>query len=194
MKKETYLPIFQGFYGTLFESDHLEEQAIENLNEDRAENKLKPVEWDDVEFDYQDYMHHASLECCGAIERQLQYIDKSIVIEFQKIVSPREYNFTNDSIDIEVTIDNYNIILKYVEDNKEAFNAYIKECYTSYDGFTSFVTNNPVEWLNEFKTGVKEEHKLGSLLNFILINEEYDSSQLYDDCNDLYIGITKVKV
>ena len=49
---KTHLPIYNGNYGTIWEDAPNEEYEVEYINELRAEKNLKPIEFDDIEFDY----------------------------------------------------------------------------------------------------------------------------------------------
>ena len=178
MKKiESYLPIFPGFYNTLFECD-CEESEIE-------EGKT----YDDYDFDYADYHKRVAERCVEAIENELK--DFNIKVEFQDLISPRFYNFSNDSINVEYTLENnsFDLVLDYLNENKEEFKTYIKERYTSYDGFSSFYSNDADVWLNEYlKDDKKQAHAFGAVLDFILFNEEYTSENLYGDvCDEMYV-------
>jgi hypothetical protein len=169
IKIESYLPIFNGFYNTLFEAN--EEMYIED-----------PYDYDDYEFNYKQYHLDVAKECVGAIEQELNHLGLGISIKFQALDSPKEYNFRNDRIDVEYTLgaDSLNKIHSYLLENKDAFSEYVKENYTSRSGFYSFHSNNVNEWLDNIKNGTDLDHKLGAVLNFILQNENYTDSDLYD--------------
>jgi hypothetical protein len=168
-KIESYLPIFNGFYNTLFEAN--EEMYIEDT-----------YDYDDYEFNYKQYHLDVAKECVGAIEQELNHLGLGISIKFQALDSPREYNFRNDRIDVEYTLgaDSLNKIHSYLLENKNAFSEYVKDNYTSRSGFYSFHSNNVNEWLDNIKNGTDLDHKLGAVLNFILQNENYTDSDLYD--------------
>jgi len=55
MKIKSYLPIFQGFYETIFEpcEDHIIEE---------------PYNYDDYDFDYDEYREEMAKDCVNAIE------------------------------------------------------------------------------------------------------------------------------
>lgn len=183
---ETFLPVFTGFYNTIFEPD--DSNVIHSYNQENGTN----FGCDDFVFDYSDYYNQTAKNCCKAIEKLLK--EKNIVqsIEFQKVVSPKEYNFSNDSINIEVKI-NIDILIFFIENNKESFDAYIKENYSSCDGFTSFHSNDGDMWLESLKNDSldKPEHKFGAMLDFVcktLIDENnlqywlYCELEHYDYC------------
>jgi hypothetical protein len=106
-------------------------------------------------------------------------------------MSPKYYNFSNDSINIEIQIKDINEIIAYLQDNEEEFSKYIKERYSSSDGFISSHSNDYVDWLFALNNGEDLKHKLGSVLEFILGNEGYTTYDLYDGLNgENYIECT----
>jgi hypothetical protein len=173
---ESFLPVFNGFYGTHFEPD--EESTIES-----------PYTWDDYEFDYVGYRTNVSLACCDAIENKLNDIGiKGVTIKYQNLSSPREYNFANDSINVKYKLTDTAVkaINSYLIDNKEAFTTYIKNRYTSRDGFMSWHSNDANDWLNDKLSDKKElSHAFGAVLEFIFENEGYEAYNLYEDITDI---------
>lgn len=166
MKTKTWLPVFPGFYGTLYEPDV--EMEMERIREERADRKLSELPFDAVKFDYWTYQNEIAEKCVQFVERELEgYVKK---ISFEKISSPREYNFTNDAIHIEVETNeaNRDNIRAYLSANFEQFETYIRERYTSYDGFLSHYSNNVHDWMD--KECLQDEHKLGAILDFIIRN------------------------
>ena len=67
---ESYLPIFQGFYGTLFECDAEEVMIEEDKN------------YDDYNWDYTDYHNRVAKACVSPIQDQLNDLDLGITVEF----------------------------------------------------------------------------------------------------------------
>jgi hypothetical protein len=173
---ESYLPIFQGFYGTLFECDAEEGMIEEGKN------------YDDYKWDYTDYHNRVAKACVSPIEDQLNDLDLGITVEFQSLYSPREYNFSNDSINVVYTLesDSMDKIVAYIQENREEFDTYIKDNCTSYDGFMSFYSNSSDVWLNEY---IKREDKdmvtvFGHLLEFMLNNEEFTAIHLAEEVQE----------
>ena len=105
--------------------------------------------------------------------------------------SPREYNFDCDSCDFELKLDwdlFYQRIIAYTNNNKEEFEEYLNENYSSRDGFMSFTANNYEDWLEDFDN--KRVQEIAAVLSLI-INKEYTQEQiqedaLYDVFNDLF--------
>lgn len=162
---ESYLPIFNGFYNTHFEAD--EESCIEDGKT-----------YDDYEFNYEDYRERVATACCEAIQKELK--DLAIKVEFQTVISPKYYNFSNDSINVAYHLEenSYKNLYKYILENKEAFNSYIKDNYSSYDGFMSFHSNNADDWMMSLIEEDELKHKFGACLEFYLENEEFTIDDL----------------
>jgi hypothetical protein len=174
-KVDTWLPVFSGFYGTIWESDDNEEREIEYINEQRGKKGLDPITWDEVDWNYA--QHH--LEVSKAVTRYIAADLKALLLisemTFQELRSPREYNFTNDSINVDVVLTAGNVkkIWAYLIEHKEAFKVYLKDRYTTRSGFFSSYSNDFDAWASPVNMGatLANGHMLGSVLNFILLNE-----------------------
>jgi hypothetical protein len=192
MKIETYLPIFPGFYNTIFEAD--EGNEIYEINQCRRDKNMPEIDYDDCEWDYPEYNNSISEECTSYVEKELREIlnDKNVKVKFQKLISPKEYNFSNDSIDVEISMSKktLSVVKKYLTDNMEVFSDYIKEKYTSYDGFMSSYSNKVETWLNEYFNDIDGDgHYLGSILNFIFKNEGFGYDDMYEHIDSSYISV-----
>ena len=174
---ETYLPLFSGFYGTYWEGDDKIEQEIEHLNELRAVKGLEPIDYDACQFDYKDYEMQVVKGIAQYLERELVGFVNNITI--QGVVSPREYNFYNDSANVVITLSKGNIELinSYLSIHSTEFAAYLKERYTSCSGFISSYPNN----IEEFMEGepLEHKHKLGAILDFICECEGIEEINAY---------------
>lgn len=175
---DTWLPVFSGFYGTIWETDNDEEMEIENINEKRRENGiLQVITWDDIEWDFKGYQNQVVEGMTNAIGHELQRLGMIEGFKFQKLVSPREYNFRNDSIDVSFEISRRNVIKigAYLEKNLEAFKEYLKEKYTDGPGFFSSYQPDVTHWTGDaLGETLGHGHKLGSVLEFVLENEDKD--------------------
>lgn len=191
---ETYLPCFSGFYGSIWESDHTEEQQIEWINKLREEFGAPPIEWDDAKFDTETRESDVSRYIARCVEYDLRELGMVESIEFQSVRSSREYNFTNDSADICVafTRENRQAIYAYLEEHEEAFATFVKDRYTSRSGFMSHYPKDSTEYLREGDCRPLEHmHKAGSILEFILANDaesddrEWGYFENYEDDIDI---------
>lgn len=182
---ETFAPIFNGFYETPFgmNTDDASNELIEELSiSDNAKELLSNFLWENwidcIDEKYDDYETDVAVNICEFITNKLNEIfETSINVKFKKIISPKYYNYTNDSIDITVECDVDSFmkeLLAIIKSNMETFDVYIKEHYTSYDGFVSFYSNDCKEWLKENY----DTHEIGALIDFVL---KVKYSQIYDE-------------
>lgn len=177
-KIKTYLPIFPGFYETWYSFN--EENYLEAENQEREEKNK--IEFDDLEVDEDQYENDISIKFCEVIAKNLENFVYSI--EFENIYSPKEYNFSTDSINciIEPKTDE---IKNFINTNKGKFSEYLKKKYTSYDGFISHYSNNFDEWQKDTNNFTKyNSHNLGSILEFIHSILEIEEIDIYYNVTD----------
>jgi hypothetical protein len=181
IKVKTYLPIFSGYYGNpTWEQDEYSE--LQNINDERENNGKKPIEFDEMEFNYSAFYEELSEKITVSVESLLcDFVEK---IEFEGLVSPKFYNYSNDSINVS-TFPKKTEIMEYLDQNNDDFEHYLKDNYTSYDGFISFKPNNVAEFMEG--RPLEDEHKLGSILSFISDSQEINEYTVYDEMGDIPI-------
>ena len=124
---ETWLPVFPGFYNTIFDDTDRDQDPPEDISELINED-FEP------EYDYKQYFQDYSREITNACHNLLK--DFVYNIEFQALESPKEYNFRNDSINCVIYPRN-RAIKAYLNANFAEFEQYCKDNYTSRSGFIS---------------------------------------------------------
>lgn len=179
MKYETYLPIFSGFYNTIWEPNS--ENLEYNLNQERKANGLySSIDFNNLKIDYEEYEKDIVLNLCSLIQEELsKYI---ISIELENIYSPKEYNFANDSANIIIEVKE-NEIASFIYSHKSEFEKFLKNRYTSYDGFISHYENDFDSWEKDTKNFTDfsiDGHRLGSILDFIANIENIRENDLYE--------------
>lgn len=181
---ETYLPVFSGFYNSYYESQaySLAEMEYEYFKDIYCND----LDFDDLEFDYTSFYTECAI--CMVYEVRDELVSLGFVsdIDYQKISSPKYYNFSNDSINVSIKLNDEKItnIMNYLNENTEDFAEYLKGKYTSRDGFISSYSNSIEDWLNT--ESLEHPHKLGSILDFILENEGFEESELFFRVMDTY--------
>jgi hypothetical protein len=181
---QTYLPVFPGFYGTYFEPDEAFE--LESVNIQRQENDLEPLEYKDLDFDYEGYKNNVCEASANYIEYLLFGLNIIKKIKFEKLYSPIEYNFANDSIDVEIEFFPENLS-KYINEHFDSFKKYIKDNYTSHDGFLSYYSNDAEDWKYDTEnfTEFSDSHRLGSCLEFVCLNYYYSNEYIKESGIDI---------
>ena len=183
----SWLPVFSGFYGTIW--DQSENAYYSELEHWKGEFPELEIDEDDLEMQDEEYELCVCEGATSFIEAELVSIVPAITaIKFDKQVSPKEYNFANDVIYIDVTIDVPTFSKwfgDYLQEHGKEFEDYISERYTSYDGFMSHYDNTVDAWRANTKNWSDlGGHELGALLEFICRIEGIDEMAMYESAMD----------
>lgn len=185
MEVNTYLPCFSGFYGTIWEAN--EDSEIDYINEQRESIGLEPITFEEMIFDYNDYNLQVVKGIANYLCRELSEFITDIKVE--KVVSPREYNFRNDSANVVISLSTSNkkAIKTYLLAHSVEFASYLKDRYTSRSGFISSYPNTIEEFMRN--KPLEHEHKLGAIMEFIAYGhltemEIYDNVEAYIQCSN----------
>ena len=193
IKTETFLPGFSGFYGTVHEFNDDAIQAddiigdIEDAINIHTNGTVTPtgnidipssIDLDELyEVDYAQYSEDYVQAYTDVVEQFIVENGLKVKFTYQSTYSPKFYNFSNDSINIECEYDPSDVV-DILEENYERFQKYIEERYTSRDGFSSSYSNDADEWLNGIRENGFGDHELGVSLEFILELNDFDE---YED-------------
>lgn len=182
----TFAPMFPGFYNTAFEYSG-EDQDIQSYNDEYKTD----YKYDDFTWDYTEYQTRVAKAFVNRLERELN-VFLPVKLTFQEIISPKEYNFSNDSINIAAELD-LNELLKLIIDRFNDAKDYFKANYTSCSGFISSHSNDIADWLNPAYIMEQPEHRIGALLN-CLCDIELDKDRIIYWCDDEYhIGMDLIE-
>lgn len=94
---DTWCPLFPGFYNTVFEPD--EESLIQQYNVCNNTN----YSYEDFEWDYKGYFESIGRGFVERLEAKFQEL-LPIKIEYQSIYHPKYYNYSNDEVNVRVTV------------------------------------------------------------------------------------------
>jgi len=194
---EGTLPFFPGFYETEFSDfEKIEFDLIEIYNNENKTNYT----YDDFDWDYDNVLKEVANLCYDAIKPQLMKLSFILDMKFVDVYSPKYYNYSTDQINIDYTID-YNKMKKYFlgdstledienrdfDDNFDYMYDYIDECikseYTSRPGFTSYYSNDIIEWLKDLLNEDLSDTQITSLIEYATIYE-YENNIDGDNDND----------
>ena len=142
IKNETIgcLQSFVGFYDSIWEPD------TEIYYECERTGQEEDV---DFTFDYKQYQDDICKAYTEVWELWMQeFISEDIELEFVEVVSPRYYNFENDScrVKIRLTQAAEDAIIAKIGKHRDQIAKWIKENHTSYDGFSSNLSNDIEQW------------------------------------------------
>lgn len=216
-KIPTWLPVFPGFYNTIFDPQF--DQELECLKE--SDELPDSADTDDLLYGWNNGAYERAVVAC-ICEHLPRYFPSEAGIlgcEFEKVVRPKEYNFVNDAANVTFEINTEKFapwVRQYLKDHAKEWADCIHRHYRSRDGFCSFYSayvddwNDAVEMMlrgedpeRENRTygrdAIHSSHLLGRLLDFILRNEDSEPDmQMYHDVSDRvyvieFIDIEKVK-
>lgn len=169
--------IFCGFYDSvLYNSDML---ALGDTMEGYT-----------FEFTEKGWYYYTQKACCAWVGhmRELLYENNPLNMYlhgFVKLHSPKEYNFTTDKIEMEVDVDLRHLKRWCFRDKRMDFDKYLRETWTSYDGFVSFVPNNVPAFKRAYGRGDKyEKANLRDIMVEFYLLECVDTDELYMDMTD----------
>jgi len=166
----TFLDPDQFFYRGQIDDD-LEEGYI-NFNSEYFDDNFKMDEYEKAIQERADYFLTGSHEANGI----------EIEIKTGSIYSPRAYNFATDQIELEVKY-NKAKIKQYAKNNQEDFDQFLKDHFTSYDGFHSYTANSYEQWKEDFQSD--QVQSIGAALTFIFLDEIEDfQNGFYNSCHE----------
>lgn len=186
LKTSTWLPVFPGFYETgLTPSDNEFDQEIENLLEGDA--ACRRIGFNDLHALLHQHINFR-LERLDTAQNIVEIVSSLLkesgapieTIHFERLSSPRFYNFETDAIHCKVLWKegHKSWFRRYLTDNLPAFRKYLMDRYTHRSGFVPFHSNDPWAWTYQLDGAcvVSEAHYWGALLQFVYENE-YDPSE-----------------
>lgn len=174
--KATYnakLPVFRGTYGNYWDDytptdEHGDELPYERYDINHAD-QMKSIGKSII-----DYLYHST---------ELFELTGIESMSYSSYYSPKFYNFENDEIYVDLTI-NTEILSKYIFENWDAYKEEVYKHHTSRDGFVSFKSNDIDEWAVEtdnFTNFEDNEYYLGFILQIASEIEEIEERSAYYD-------------
>jgi len=159
---------FEGFY----ESNYYHSDMEYNYNNLVDDSLPKGKHYELTKFN--DYQKALCREWIDLVKYQLEFatgnVIKNISTRKFELDSPREYNFETDKLIVNVEFRLRALEHWCLKDKPEKFNEYLKENYSSYDGFISFMPDSinafKEKYFNEYKTF--EERERNNLINVML--------------------------
>ena len=171
MKISTWLPIFPGFYGTLFE----------DLLQDYDKHGEAIALEDALEEERRDEVAQHAVQFVDKVLRNLEF-PGYIGLRFQTLHSPRAYNYSNDEIHVELEVQE-DVFLprlnQIIQQLSESFAYRLKEDFTSRPGFWSRHSNQLDDW---FPASIEDEFRSGYYLQFLLdtLAADEDDQAMYE--------------
>lgn len=171
-KVKTWLPLFPGFYETDFSTNLAIEQIWNDAEAERDAQGLESIDEQMIEFDEEEYQKEVALHSIEYIENHFEQIE--LLIKFEKIIYPKEYNFRNDSIKVEMEFD-LDKFKNLVYDHEVQLDMHIKEVYAHSVVYPNFPKNfKELEKHTNRFTEDLDGYLMGAILSMIITAQEDD--------------------
>lgn len=190
MKINIELPFFPGFYESdLMNGDTAYWAIKEELEWYQEEYHCKALIEDDLDFNYEDYKKDVQ---DGWVEGfRTNKPEFVLSVECVEMVSPHYYNFSTDRLfaDVELRDDWMDMMRNFMRENAEWLRKQIKDDWTSYDGFMSFMSNNLDEWDKYLFEGMDERY-ISVMIGYMMYraNKEIRNDLVMIALDDIYPG------
>lgn len=171
--------IFPGFYESILFNSDSEYYANEVLQDQDHPDQYELK-------DFEGFQAEVSKKAADLLHEAVVF-DNSIIqaIDFEGLSSPKYYNFETDRLILKVKLDQRKLELYCFRQEREVFDEYLKENFTSRDGFASFIENNVNAFKNQYIEENKKDRTLDIMIEFYILQqfERWENKDSY--LNDL---------
>lgn len=162
--------IFEGFYeSNLYNSDSLYWITKNDIDEGYLkENQYYEIDnWEQFTKEIASY----------AVDELLNILpDRDIIqdMELKDIYSPKYYNYETDSLIIDIKLNLRKLKQYCFRTKRDSFNKYLKEHFTSCDGFISYISNNISDFIADYNQQ-PNDRELNVMIEYYLLTQIYAS-------------------
>lgn len=192
MKVNIELPFFPGFYESDLENGDTAYWAIkEELQyyQEECDTPCKALTEDDLDFNYSDYEKDVRDAWVDGFRKYMPEFVLSV--EDVEMVSPKYYNFSTDKLyaDVELREDWKDVMRAFMKENAEWLKGRIKEDWTSYDGFCSFMSNDYEDWF-DYIFDEQDDRYISVMIGYMMYraNKEIRNDLVMFALDDIYAG------
>ena len=167
---EINFPLFEGFYCSQLD-------LAENIEVGDGESfSMNEEQFDEI--DWNKTNENVSKFYLNYFKDELKDFFKSIGVlslEFIKVDSPKYYNYSTDKLVCDIKIDKGVFVHELRKYDLDIWEQFLKNNFTSYDGFISFYPNTTMEWAELINKKIENDNiTIETLLKFYLEqNEEF---------------------
>lgn len=167
---EINFPLFEGFYNSYLDlSENIEvgegeefcmnEEQFDKIDWKSTNNNVSKFYLEYIKDELKDFFNEIGI----------------INLDFVKVDSPKYYNYSSDKLVCNIEVNKNKFITELQKYSFEAWEQFLKDNFTSYDGFISFYTNDPNEWTELIEEKFDTDNVIiEALLQFYLEqNEEF---------------------
>ena len=167
--------IFEGFYeSNIYNSDSLYWITKNDIDEGYLQNNQY--------YDIDNWEQFKKDVANQAVYKLLDILPDNDIIQDMKlkdIYSPKCYNYETDSLIIDVKL-NLTKLKKYCfTTHRVAFNKYLKDNFTSHDGFTSYISNNIDGFIADYNKQPNDK-ELNTMIEYYLLCQIYETDSGFE--------------
>ena len=178
---EINFPLFEGFYCSQLD-------LAENIEVEEGDNYCMTEEQFD-NIDWNSTNENVSKFYLGYFKDELSDFFKSIGVlslEFIKVDSPKYCNYSTDKLVCNIEIDKGIFVHELRKYDFDEWEQFLKDNFTSYDGFISFYPNTTTEWDELINEEIENDNIIiETLLKFYL----EQNGEFYKIKENLFIEI-----
>lgn len=156
------IPLFSGTYETIWNAHEYDDNGYEFELDYTTKDLMKSIT---------EAYQENTIAILNDLRGKVDFIEN---IEFLgTYYSPRQYNFSTDVIDFTLTI-NWAKLLKTLHKLKKdkLFHKFLKDNFSSYDGFISFTPDNFDDLETEILNDLQEsEQSIGAIIQYLTSND-----------------------
>lgn len=167
---EINFPMFEGFYYSQLDlAENIEvgegeefcmnEEQFNEINWKATNNNVSKFYLNFIKDELKDFFNEIGI----------------INLDFVKVDSPKYYNYSTDKLVCNIQVNKNKFITELQKHSFEAWEQFLEDNFTSYDGFISFYPNTTMEWDELINEEIENDNIIiETLLKFYLEqNEEF---------------------
>ena len=188
---EFELPQFDGFYHSLVDvGDYLEISDDLESYGDITQEQHDNINWKATRANVsKNYLNHWKIKNKEILEKL------GLEITFEKVDSPREYDFRTDDCVCIATYDEAYTIQKFRElcENDSNFADFVRNRYKSYSGFISFYSNDVKDWFGTYLDTDYDNVVFQGFLEYLTepLSDDEKIYELLENCHE-YLEFNEV--
>lgn len=146
---------------------------------------------EDSEIDHVAYVADVANYCAEVLTKEADKILLEVTCTGSH--SPREYNFSTDEAELLIRLNSARLG-RYIDAHLAEFNEYLRETFTSYDGFWSYVPNNWRDFKRQLRAGgaIESDRNWAVMLGWYMrrevITEEQYVNAMYEQIGEAAYG------
>ena len=165
---EINFPLFEGFYNSYLDlSENIEVGEGESYS--MTEEQFDEIDWNKTNENVSKFYLNYFKDELKDFFNEIGIIN----LDFVKVDSPKYYNYSTDKLVCNIQIDKNVFVHELRKYNFVAWRQFLKNNFTSYDGFISFYPNDPNEWAELITEKFEDDNVIiETLLQFYLEQSE----------------------